>query len=355
MLDLRARAVRPPTTIAGFAALALLFLTLSVVVNGIGFTDLDLPQLWAARSFEAVPAEREFVLMNWLYAAFGRGLTALNAAPLSDVQFKLASVALAGGAIAALMGLALQAYGASRATVFLGAVCLTGLDYTLLHWMGKTDALVVAGYAVVFFARRNSFVSAAGYFLLFAAHAEQAALISAGHAIMLILRREAHWRDAAAFAAGAGLALAAGQIYALAIAMGDPVSRAELLPTAGPRAFENMLHFRGIALVSVLWGGWALAFSALRDARAALLIGLSLALAMGVAAFTYDFTRVAVLLTLPLTFHLADVCARAWRDDETMPLPRAALLTGIALIGFEVIAGGVRGAANTPGLSALAF
>lgn len=61
----------------------------------------------------------------------------------------------------------------------------------------------------------------------------------------------------------------------------------------------------GLALPSVLLGGWWLAFNAMKDRRAALLLLLAIGVASGVAATTHDFTRGASLMVMPVTFYLA--------------------------------------------------
>jgi hypothetical protein len=176
--------------------------------------------------------------------------------------------------------------------------------------------------------------------LLVGVHREQAAVVAVIHVLVLILERRLTVRLLLGLAAGFIVGAAAVQVYIQQLGLEGARDRFDYaLREEGSvitYSLKYVAKWIGLALPSVLLGGWWLALNAMKDLRSAALLLLAIGIATGVAATTHDFTRGASLMVMPVTFQLAEYYARRWQPGEGLALKWAAMLAFVGLIGYEV-------------------
>jgi hypothetical protein len=296
---------------------------------------------WVNLTAEGVRPVRQFLLTNALYNLFGHAVTvAAGGKRLPFAAYSAMSIALMAFSFAVLIGWSIKNLGVPRASIFLGCLSLTTLDYTLVHWGGKTDALVVAVYTIVFFGRRDWRVLALGFGTLVMLHREQALALALIHCVVLFLEDRLPVRQLAGVAVGVVVGALAVQGYLHHYALDHVTNRLDYLVAdsglrvvdAARKAIDNL----GAGVATVLFGAWWLLFRMTADRRTWLVLGLALIVAAGVPIFTYDYSRVANVLAMPVSFVLAERVTREWREGTGLPASAVAILAVIALLGFEV-------------------
>ncbi|MFT3725539.1 MAG: hypothetical protein QM773_18370 [Hyphomonadaceae bacterium] len=335
-------------------ALLVAFMVLQLLVNGAYLPDPDLPGIWVSLSPGEVAPDRQFLLGNTLFNLLGHGLTGLSGGQkLSEQSYLAFSYVMVFICVFVMLIVSTSRLGVSRASIFLGVVGLSMLDFNLFHWLGKTDPLVITTYTVVFFLRRNPAPTAIGFAVIGGLHAEQAIVIAAVHAIILVLERSMRLSVLVALVSGIAAGLAGNQLYVNAFGLTGSHDRIALAVSNGgdvlTTSIKYFLRNIGVASVSVLFGVWWLALRTMAESRRTfLLLAAALCIATGVAACTLDYSRVAGLLAMPVTFFLAEQMAMRWRDEDRLPFSTAVLLGGVALVGVELSGGQTIGADERP-------
>ena len=333
--------IHPPRTVLTLALIAVVFVLGLVLIGGFHFTDPMVPAFWVAMDYRAMEPQWQYLSGNAIFNLIVHTVTLANGGvQLSQQQFEVVGVAVVAFAYVAIFAGSIARFGVERAAIFLGCVVLTTLDSTMLHWMGKADPLFICAYLIVFFGRSNVWITALGMALLVGVHREQAAIVSVVHIVVLILERRLTVRLLLGLAGGLLIGAAAVQIYIQQLGLDEARDRFDYALREGGSVITYSLKYVakwfGLALPSVLLGGWWLALNAMTDRRSAVLLFLAIGVASGVAATTHDFTRGASLMVMPVTFYLAEYYARSWKAGEGLSLKWAAMLAFIALIGYEV-------------------
>jgi hypothetical protein len=333
--------IYPPRAVLTLALVAMLFVLALVLIGGFHFSDPMLPAFWVAMDYRAMEPQWQYLSGNAIFNIFGHTVTLANGGvQLSQQQFEVVGVAVAAFAYVAIFAASIARFGVERAAIFLGCVVLTTLDSTMLHWMGKADPLFICAYLIVFFGRSNVWITALGMALLVGVHREQAAVVSVIHVLVLILERRLTARLLLGLAGGFLVGAAAVQIYIQQLGLDEARDRFDYALREGGSVIAYSLKYVakwfGLALPSVLLGGWWLALNAMKDRRSAFLLLLAIGVASGVAATTHDFTRGASLMVMPVTFYLAEYYARRWKPGEGLALKWATMFAFVALIGYEV-------------------
>ncbi len=210
--------------------------------------------------------------------------------------------------------------------------CLTPISFVLISWLGKSDSLLLASYAIVFFSRRPA-IYALGICLSVLAHKEQGLIIVALH---LLLQRKYNVMMITAAATGvvAGLIMHTWYQHYLPIV---PATRMDFFLSTNARAIKLNSVEIPIEAFSVFGAFWlplwrhAIAISGVR--RYKLLIACVVAVFLPFA--TYDYTRVAAMLALPVYFHVIEF----WVVDENASAAeacglKAGMLAPLLLIAF---------------------
>ncbi len=333
--------VYPPRSLAPLSAIALLFILGLVLVGGFHFTDPMVPAFWVAMDYRAMEPTWQYLSGNAIFNLIGHAITLANGGEqLSKQQFELVVVAVVAFAYTAIFASSIARFGVERASIFLACIALTTIDSTMLHWLGKADPLFVCAYLIVFFGRNTVWVTALGMALLVGVHREQAAVVSVVHVLILILERKLSLRLLLGLAGGFLVGAAAVQVYIQQLGLDGARDRFDYALREGGSVITYSLKYVakwfGLALPSVLLGGWWLALNAMKDRRSTFLLLLAIGIASGVAATTHDFTRGASLMVMPVAFYLAEYYARRWQPGEGLALKWAAMFAFIALIGYEV-------------------
>ncbi len=337
---LRFQTLAPPRSVLALAGLALLFLGALILVGGFQFSDEMLPAFWANLDYRALEPKWQYLSGNALYNLLGHLISRANGAELSVDQFHLVGMGVVAACYIILFTSSVVRFGVERAGIFLACVALTTLDSTQLHWIGKADPLFVCAYLVLFFGRTNIWLTALGVALLLGVHREQASVVLVLHVLILILERRLTFRLVLGIVGGFAVGFIALQIYSQLLGLDGARGRLEYALRDNASVITYSLKFVlkwiGLALPSVLLGGWWLALNLMKDVRSAILLLLAIGGATLVAATTHDFTRGASLMVMPVTFYLAEVYARQWRPGDGLQIKWAALLAFVALIGYEV-------------------
>ena len=333
--------IYPPRSVFMLAMIAVVFVFGLVLIGGFHFTDPMVPAFWVAMDYRAMEPTWQYLSGNAIFNLIGHAVTLANGGQeLSKQQFELMGVAVVATAYIAIFASSIVRFGVERAAIFLGCVALTTLDSTMLHWMGKADPLFACAYLIVFFGRTNVWITALGMALLVGVHREQAAVVAVIHVLVLILERRLTLRLLLGLAVGFLVGAAAVQIYIQQFGLEGARDRFDYALREDGSVIAYSLKYVakwfGLALPSVLLGGWWLALKAMKDRRSAALLLLAIGIASGVAATTHDFTRGASLMVMPVTFYLAEYYARRWQPGEGLALKWAAMLAFVALIGYEV-------------------
>jgi hypothetical protein len=333
--------IYPPRSIITLAIISLLFVFGLVLIGGFHFTDPMVPAFWVAMDYRAMEPTWQYLSGNAIFNLIGHVVTLANGGEqLSQQQFELVGVAVVAFAYIVIFASSVARFGVERASLFLACFALTTLDSTMLHWMGKADPLFVCAYLIVFFGRTNVWVTALGMALLVGVHREQAAVVSVVHVVILILERRLTLRLLLGLAGGFLVGAAAVQLYIQQLGLDGARDRFDYALREGGSVITYSLKYVakwfGLALPSVLLGGWWLALNAMKDRRSAFLLLLAIGIASAVAATTHDFTRGASLMVMPVTFYLAENYARRWQPGEGLALKWAAMFAFVALIGYEV-------------------
>jgi hypothetical protein len=330
----------PPRSLLTLTALALLFILGLVLIAGFNFSDGMIPPFWVALDYRALEPQWQYLSGNALYNLLGHVVTLANGGQLTAEEFHAAGIAAVAICYVVLFSSSIVRFGVERAAIFLGCVALTSLDSTLLHWIGKPDPLFVCAYLIVFFGRTNVWLTALGTALLIGVHREIGSVVCVVHVLVLILERRLTLRILLALSGGFLVGGAGVLLYAQMQGLDQARDRLEYAlreeASVITYSLKYVMKWIGLALPSVLLGGWWLALNAIQDRRSFLLMFLAIGLATGVAATTHDFTRDASLIVVPVTFYLAEYYARRWRTGQNLPLKWAALLAFVAFIGYEV-------------------
>lgn len=333
--------IHPPRSIVTLAIISLLFVFGLVLIGGFHFTDPMVPAFWVAMDYRAMEPTWQYLSGNAIFNLIGHVVTLANGGEqLSQQQFELVGIAVVAFAYIVIFASSIVRFGVERASIFLACFALTTLDSTMLHWMGKADPLFVCAYLIVFFGRTNVWVTAFGMALLVGVHREQAAVVSVVHVVILILERRLTLRLLLGLAGGFLVGAAAVQLYIQQLGLDGARDRFDYALREGGSVITYSLKYVakwfGLALPSVLLGGWWLALNAMKDRRSAFLLLLAIGIGAAVAATTHDFTRGASLMVMPVTFYLAEYYARRWQPGEGLALKWAAMFAFVALIGYEV-------------------
>jgi hypothetical protein len=342
--------MRPPKAVWQLALLCAAFAIFDLALNGYFFVDPELPQMWAHLGPGDWGRDREFLLTNTLYNLIGVGLTKLNGGQaLTDGQYHAFAVAQSALAVVIVSWASIVKFGVERAAIFLGVLALSSIDFTLLNWLGKSDALLIVTYLAVFFFRRNPFVSAAGFAILVTIHSQQALVIAAAHAIILLLEREWKVSTMAGIAVGVAAGLGANQMYLHAFHVDQVHDRMDYAFGEGRtlNIFKHFIKNAVIAVATALSGVWWLAARYPKDMRSFLLLGAAIAVPLGVSMLTYDYTRVVSMLTLPVVCFLGEAAARNYKEGEGLKLSALFIYGLVALIGLQLSETGVWGAGSS--------
>lgn len=332
----------PPRTNVQLLSASALFLAMSVLTSDMAFIDLDLPEYWVTLSPANVHPYRQFLLDNVLFNILGYGLTAAlgGGYAISVGMFKVTMALVTLACFATLVLGSLSAYGPERAAVFLACISLTTLDYTLLHWIGKTDPFLVMAYSIVFFGRKSPAVSAIGFFLIAGFHLEQALIISLIHIIIMQFERSISLKALCGIAAGIAAAVCIFFLYKSTISVGTRMDRTEFARIV---LLQSLAYFVGnwyIAIVTVMFGAWWLVIRAIADSwRGFLYLSAATGLATLASAATLDYSRVATILAMPITFYLAKEAASRWKPGMGIGFTPAAACLMVALLGIEIRSG----------------
>ena len=332
----------PPRTNIQLLAGATLFLALSVITSDVAFIDLDLPEYWVTLSPTNVHPYRQFLLDNAFFNILGYGLTAAlgGGHAISVGMFKTTMTLITFACFATLVLGSLSAYGPERAGVFLACISLTTLDYTLLHWIGKTDPLLVMAYCIVFFGRKKPIASAIGFFLIAGFHLEQALIIGLIHIIIIQFERSISFNTLCGIATGIAAAACIFFWYKSTISVGARMDRAEFARIV---LLQSLAYFVGnwyIAVVTVMFGAWWLVIREIADSwRGFFYLSAATGLATLASAATLDYSRVATLLAMPISFYLAKEAASRWKPGMELGFTPAAACLMVALLGIEIRSG----------------
>jgi hypothetical protein len=347
------RHVYPPQSGVQLVCASVLFLLLSFLTSYISFKDDDLlPQLWVNLSPDDVPAIYQFLLSNFIYNIGGHWLTsALGGGAISIRSFKVTMLLVATACYFCFVLSSLLAYGSERAAIFLGCLALTTLDYTVFHWIGKPDPFLVVTYGAVFFLRQSAVAAAAGFFLLTGFHPEQAVVIAVIHVLILWYEKCERLAVLGGIAAGVIAALGVYLWYKSSISVGQRMDRLDVARALFWISYGYFFNNWYIALVTVLFGVWWLAIKKMTESwRAFLYFGSGIVLVTGISAATFDFSRVANLLSMPVSFYLAKEIAYRWQPGVGLSMRVAILCLIVALFGVEIRSGVLVGSAPPFGI-----
>ena len=333
--------IYPPRSLPVLIGWSLIFLVGLLFIGRIFFSEHDiLPPFWATMDYRTIAPEWQYFTGNAIWNLLGAAVSALKGGQLTENEFRIVGIAAVAFCYVAIFASSVIRFGVERAAIFLGCFCLTMLDSTLLHWMGKADPLFVVAYLIAFFGRTSLIWTAVGFALVVGVHPEQSSVLAVIHVLILLLERRLTMRLVAAVGVGLLVGYGAIQIYRAAFDLGEARGRLEyaLRDNAAVIRFsiDFVIRWIGLALPSVLLGGWWLAIRAMTDRRSTVLLLGAIGLATAVAATTHDFTRGATLMAMPVIFYLAELFARRWEPGQGLPLKWFIALAFVAMIGYEV-------------------
>jgi hypothetical protein len=181
--------------------------------------------------------------------------------------------------------------------------CLTPLSFVLISWLGKSDPFLLASYAIVFFFRWPA-IQALGIGLAVLAHKEQSLIIISLH---LLLQRKHSFATIAATAIGVMTALAVHKWYQHYLPVVPRTRLAFFLSTNAQALKLNgpEIPIEVFSVFGVFWLPLWRHFAAVSGARRYKLLA-ACAVAVLLPLTTYDYTRVAAMLALPIYLHVID-------------------------------------------------
>jgi hypothetical protein len=327
------------------------FLVLCVVVNGAAFAaDADVIDFWRTGSIEVLDPQRQFLAGNVFFNLLGQGLFGLIGYDRVNPVWVFwgVSTLITASAFALAVFMSLAKYGPAQAAIFLGCLALTTLDYTLLHWVGKTDAFVVTIYLATFLNRTSLVATAIGFIAMGGFHLEQSIFLAAFHGVVLWFERKLTPAlvGAIALAIGAAVAIRLGydHVNGFQSARNRWVGLVTWPVPMGGLGFYWFLTNWAACTVTALFGAWWLALREAAESKRTFWIIAALAAgAVLGGALTLDYSRVATILAFPLACLLAERTAAAHKDGVALPWPQATVLLAIAAFGFEIVGGAMRG------------
>jgi hypothetical protein len=173
----------------------------------------------------------------------------------------------------------------------------TPLTLVLTTWLGKTDPAVAGVYLLLAAAPRSQLARCALAVVMTLCHCEIATVVLVGHAVV---RR----RDAVAVLIGLGLGHLAVLGYHHLLLSAPPVSRSDYAQLHRAEILSGFIANPLAHLVFALGWFWMIFVIELRR-RPRIAYLVVVAVALGVASLTYDYTRVATMCALPVIVQVA--------------------------------------------------
>lgn len=303
------------------------YLLLFFALYGVRF--IDVPSLVAlfANPFALLPADYQFLHGSPLGPLIGHFLGVRG-----KYEIYLFFSAAACAALAALGVLAWRAAEPARRPLVFTVLALSPLLHVLLSWVGKSDPLLILGYAAFLLLPESLLISLPAFAMLLA-HREQALIILALH--LLLFPHE--WRRILWALPGAAAALLWFVYYGQVL--GGFAGResalwesTEQLLSAGPIAV-----LLGVLLIFGWF--WLVIAHLLKTHSEKIRIAVAAVAVLALALATVDHTRVGAILGLPLVLF----ALRAYgAEGQPAPSLRAWIfLAALGLIQLESAGAGV--------------
>jgi hypothetical protein len=250
--------------------------------------------------------------------------------PLVQLVGPAAAIAILGVAAFAVLavGLGRLTRGLSADAAPAVTVVLLSTPFTLVFttWLGKTDPAVAGLYFLLAAAPRSQVARGALALAMTLCHCEIATIVLVGHAVV---RR----RDAAAVLIGLGLGQLAVLGYHHLLLSAPPLSRSDV---AHLHRAEILTGFIANPLAHLVFSlGWFWMMFAIEFRRRPRIAYIAIvAIALGAAALTYDYTRVATMCALPVIVEVA--LGLATRPDGLPRFLRRLPFPLVFLLQFQI-------------------